>query len=399
MIKCKKQYIFVIIFIYILSIGLLWGIDSKIEGINGNLGYDKTIIRLRSSSIEEGLDKSKITVLKELIKDELMTYYTFYNTRIESEFNSENILLYGIGGDFKEFYSMDIKGSFLTGQSQYYGENIIVLEDKLAGKLFGTTNVQGLTVELNGKKFKVMGVVSLDKSIVDKVLDKDQLAFIPLSALMDINLHSLRDQSEIPITNLEISMVNTNFYLIEDMVRGLGISDTNFIIENFKFDGLKITEKRKILLFLISCIVIYQLIIELFSSIRTLKKKIKMSLEEDYFLNIIMEKWKIYMLDSLKIIILIVSIVFVWKIGSFRLHIEPNKIPTDPTSLNEIINTFTYNIRKCLIRKDNIYAFTSYRKSRHLFWISRFFWAIGFICSIRLFNYIKKYNKHMLIKK
>lgn len=399
MIKCKKQYIFVIIFIYILSIGLLWGIDSKIEGINGNLGYDKTIIRLRSSSIEEGLDKSKITVLKELIKDELMTYYTFYNTRIESEFNSENILLYGIGGDFKEFYSMDINGSFLTGQSQYYGENIIVLEDKLAGKLFGTTNVQGLTVELNGKKFKVMGVVSLDKSIVDKVLGKDQLAFIPLSAMKDINLHSLRDQSEIPITNLEISMVNTNFYLIEDMVRGLGISDTNFIIENFKFDGLKITQKRKILLFLISCIVIYQLIIELFSSIRTLKKKIKMSLEEDYFLNIIMKKWKIYMLDSLKIIILIVSIVFVWKIGSFRLHIEPNKIPTDPTSLNEIINTFTYNIRKCLIRKDNIYAFTSYRKSRHLFWISRFFWAIGFICSIRLFNYIKKYNKHMLIKK
>lgn len=399
MIKCKKQYIFVIIFIYILSIGLLWGIDSKIEGINGNLGYDKTIIRLRSSSIEEGLDKSKITVLKELIKDELMTYYTFYNTRIESEFNSENILLYGIGGDFKEFYSMDINGSFLTGQSQYYGENIIVLEDKLAGKLFGTTNVQGLTVELNGKKFKVMGVVSLDKSIVDKVLGKDQLAFIPLSAMKDINLHSLRDQSEIPITNLEISMVNTNFYLIEDMVRGLGISDTNFIIENLKFDGLKITQKRKILLFLISCIVIYQLIIELFSSIRTLKKKIKMSLEEDYFLNIIMKKWKIYMLDSLKIIILIVSIVFVWKIGSFRLHIEPNKIPTDPTSLNEIINTFTYNIRKCLIRKDNIYAFTSYRKSRHLFWISRFFWAIGFICSIRLFNYIKKYNKHMLIKK
>ena len=393
MIKNRRTNIIIIVLVYILVFSLIFAISSKVENLNGSLGYDKMVIRLKSKNIEEGLNESRINHIKEAIKDEIFAYYTSYNVNIKSEFNNEDILLYGIGGDFKEFYNIDINGSFLTEQAQDYAENVIVLDNKAANRLFGSENIQGLTVEINQKTFKIIGVVSIKKSIVDKTIDNDKFAFIPLSTMENLNPNNSLNQSQIPITNLEISMKNTDFYVMESIIKDFGIHEDNFIIENFKFKGLKVEQRKRILVFLISFIFIYRLIKELFLSIDMLRNKIKALLEKDYFVHIITKKWRIYVLDVLKIILIVIIIIFIWKVSTFKLYIDPDKIPNDPTSLTQIKNTFIYNMKKYISNKDNIYVFSSYRKSNYLIYFTKVCLVIGFICSALLFKFIREDNK------
>lgn len=162
------------------------------------------------------------------------------------------------------------------------------------------------------------------------------------------------------------------------------------MIEDFKYEGIKIVQKRQILFFLIFCVLIYKLIKRLLYYINLFKNKIKTSLKEHYFINIIIREWNIYIIDSLKIILIVILIIFIWRINSFSLYIDPNKIPTDSTSLNEIISVFIYKIKEDLIGKDNLYIFTSYRKAKLLLSLSKYFLAIGFISIVLLFNYVKR---------
>ena len=75
-------------------------------------------------------------------------------------------------------------GEFLTEQDVAATANVVVLGSETADELFGTTNVVGQTVEIEGTSFEVIGVLEAAGS--DSSTNLDDIAIVPLSTASDV---------------------------------------------------------------------------------------------------------------------------------------------------------------------------------------------------------------------
>lgn len=349
-------------------------IYNKVEDINGNIGYDKMNIRIRDFNLEKRLRQKHLSEIKESLGNELITYYTYTNMTIHSEFNSEMVQIYGVGGDFKEFYHMNINGSFIREDSNKARERVLVLQDKTAYKLFGSADIVGLTTSIEGQDYRIIGVVSFDEPLEQR-LNNGLIGFIPLSAM---------EEDKINITNIEIAMKNIDSREIKDIIKVFSIDNNNFIIEDFNIVGIKIAQRMKLLIFLFSCIIIVILLKLLFSNLKSLVGKMKTLLESDYLSNIIFKQWKSYIPSLLISIFLLVTIFIIWRVATFDMYIDPSIIPDDPTSLSQIISIIKKRAQIKLMNAHRLYIFPIYRKSKDLVLLSQIFYYIGLISLIIL---------------
>lgn len=75
-------------------------------------------------------------------------------------------------------------GEFLTDENVDATARVVVLGSETADELFGTTNVVGQTVEIDGTSFEVIGVLASAGS--DSSTNLDDLAIVPLSTASDV---------------------------------------------------------------------------------------------------------------------------------------------------------------------------------------------------------------------
>ena len=75
-------------------------------------------------------------------------------------------------------------GEFLSDEDVDATANVVVLGSETADELFGTTNVVGQTVEIDGTSFEVIGV--LESAGSDSSTNLDDLAIVPLSTASDV---------------------------------------------------------------------------------------------------------------------------------------------------------------------------------------------------------------------
>lgn len=137
-----------------------------------------------------------------------------------------NCNAYYVGGDFFRFHAFTlVSGSYL--QEDDFQKKGIVLDKDAAWKLFGAIDVDGMSVELNGREYVVMGIVEPDTSYKWKVAGAQECCvYLPIEGL------------EYPtITNYEIILPNpvTGFALkqMKSALGQIGIDDkTSVIISN-----------------------------------------------------------------------------------------------------------------------------------------------------------------------
>lgn len=121
----------------------------------------------------------------------------------------------GVGGDFFHFHPLGLlSGSYISERDLM--DDLVVLDEELAWRLFGGTDLAGLTLYINGEPFVVSGVVTLeDDSASTRARTQEGGIFLSWSALKRLDEELTIDCYELvmpdPITGYARSVVEESF--------------------------------------------------------------------------------------------------------------------------------------------------------------------------------------------
>lgn len=121
----------------------------------------------------------------------------------------------GVGGDFFYFHPLPLRsGSYI--KSDDLMDDLVVLDEEMAWKLFGGTNLAGMTMYINGEPFLISGVISRETdSATGRAYTGDGGVFMSFSALQRLAEKTTVTSYEIvmpnPITGYAKSIVEESF--------------------------------------------------------------------------------------------------------------------------------------------------------------------------------------------
>lgn len=134
---------------------------------------------------------------------------------VKSEGGSASVKAVGVGGDFFYFHPLLLRsGSYI--RSDDLMDDLVVLDEEMAWRLFGGTDLAGLTVYINGEPFVVSGVVSREDDFATKrAYAGDGGVYLSFSALQRLVESSAIDCYEIvmpnPIRNFAKGILEDSF--------------------------------------------------------------------------------------------------------------------------------------------------------------------------------------------
>ncbi len=136
---------------------------------------------------------------------------------------------YGVGGDFFLFHPMLLlSGQYLKPDDLMTDR--VVLSEYLAWKLYGGTELAGMTVTVNGAEYIIAGVVRLEDDFAAKhaIGDETMMLFLPYSRFSPAGETAAAD-----VTNYEIVMPEPLTGYAEQFVRsGLGGGSGVLTVDN-----------------------------------------------------------------------------------------------------------------------------------------------------------------------
>ena len=88
--------------------------------------------------------------------------------------NRANITVraFGVGGDFFLFHPMTLLSGSYFGSTDESNDGVII-DEVVAWQLFGSNNVAGMEVEINGVAYPIRGVVRSEKGMFSKAVEED----------------------------------------------------------------------------------------------------------------------------------------------------------------------------------------------------------------------------------
>lgn len=113
----------------------------------------------------------------------LDAYYGTGSVTVSTENGSASVKAVGVGGDFFYFHPMALRGGAYIKSSDLM-DDLVVLDEETAWKLYGGTELAGLPVYINGEAFVISGVVARDTDFATKkAYTGDGGVFMSYSAL------------------------------------------------------------------------------------------------------------------------------------------------------------------------------------------------------------------------
>lgn len=110
-------------------------------------------------------------------------YNGMTSVTVSTESGSATVKAVGVGGDFFYFHPLTLRGgAYIKGTDLM--DDLVVLDEETAWRLYGGTDLAGLTVYVNGKAFVVSGVVARDTDFAtNKAYTGDGGVFMSFSAM------------------------------------------------------------------------------------------------------------------------------------------------------------------------------------------------------------------------
>ena len=149
------------------------------------------------------------------------------SVQVEGDKGKSSATAIAVGGDyflFHPFYLMS--GSFISDDTVM--QDRVVLDYELAWKLFGGTELEGMTVKIDGKPYYVAGVVKRETDkYSERAFSGDPVIFMSYDALSDA-------ETELGISSYELVMLDPISKFAETtLTKGLA-GETGVVVENSK---------------------------------------------------------------------------------------------------------------------------------------------------------------------
>ena len=133
--------------------------------VNGKVG-EETV-----RSFESAVNAKLVEASMEAEEGKSLWKYAYSgagNVNVTTERGSSAVYAMGVGGDFFSFHRMFLRSGNYIAESDLMHDRV-VLDKELAWKLFGAIEVDGMELEINGKRFIVAGVVERDGDFASSI--------------------------------------------------------------------------------------------------------------------------------------------------------------------------------------------------------------------------------------
>ena len=160
----------------------------------------------------KGLDEEKIGTLREQLNAKFVEqsltapeggslFLDAYSMRTRltaaTEHGSAEVAAFAVGGEFFYFHPLRLRsGTYITERDLM--DDLVVLDETLAWRLFGGIELAGMPLTINGKPFVVAGVVAMEEDFAAKrARTEEGTLFLSCSALKKLGMETAIDCYEI----------------------------------------------------------------------------------------------------------------------------------------------------------------------------------------------------------
>lgn len=158
-------------------------------------------------------------------------YCAAASVNVNSEGGAASVEAVGVGGDFFYFHPFQLRsGAYFDGEDLM--DDLVVLDEELAWKLFGGTDLAGMTVYINEEPFVVAGVISREEDFASKkAYSGDGGLFMSFSAMS-------RLIEEVTISSYEVVMPDPISGYAKGVVKEIFPIGKGDVVENSDRYGL-----------------------------------------------------------------------------------------------------------------------------------------------------------------
>ena len=141
---------------------------------------------------------------------------------ISSSRSTMSVRAFGIGGDFFQFHPLNLlDGNYFDATDE--NADGVVIDEMVAWQLFGSNNVAGMEVEIDGTIYPIRGVVRSDKGLFSEVVKEDAATIYVSYGILEGKENSL------PIDCYEVLVASPVKDFAKDAVKNaLGVTEENY---------------------------------------------------------------------------------------------------------------------------------------------------------------------------
>jgi len=228
---------------------------------------------------------------------------------------------------YQDFSGLElVKGTFLNKDSCKYGENVAVVSEELAKKLFSSFDIIGEEFNLSGERYKILGIYKNRRSVISLLgSDGGERIYIPYESLnqsagLKIKTVFIRDKS---LEN-DAFRVDT---LRNVLQKSTNVNSDAYVINDYYDIKTMFSQYKGILFFFVGLFIIYCLSVNLLRYMKRYIYRIMGKESDSYFFETVrIEKWLI--VKAVSILALSVVAIFVtWWAVKFKINIPPQYVP------------------------------------------------------------------------
>lgn len=152
-------------------------------------------------------------------------YSASASVSVATDHGTAQVTALGVGGSFFYFHPLRLRSGAYIAERDLM-DDLVVLDEALAWRLFGGMELTGMTLYINGEPFVVAGVVTMEEDFAtDRALNREGSLFLSYSAL-----HRLDD--ELSVDCYEIVLPDPISGYARGVMEQLLPSDEELLVEN-----------------------------------------------------------------------------------------------------------------------------------------------------------------------
>jgi hypothetical protein len=349
----KISWILIFAGTFLVLAGIILGqsLVEKVSNIYGIYGINKITVSVKNLT---GPGESFFTLydikrLKKEIGSSDIACSAVCNATVSYGNRSCNVRINGVNSSYNNFYNLNLKsGAIFTAGSEAKGDMVAIVDDELAFEMFGSVDVVGLNIKISGRTFSIIGVSSMDKSIIHNYYDDGiPNVYVPVS-IMEV----LGGSPGISYEQIQTNGTSPDVIDIDGVYNALasaGKDPSVYNVIDYNILKVSLSQKPLLIVFIAGMIIILLFLLIIKRSIKEIYWIINNEHGYDYFSNIIKKKYAEIVLGLLKIIACMVGIFILWKAVKFKVYIPPNYIPDDFTDISYFLNLFKSNLQDSIL--------------------------------------------------
>lgn len=332
--------------IMIIAICLEESMLNQLNSTNGSCGLNKIVLTAQRQS---GSDNSSypnlddINYLAKKLPGSNLSYLARQYAIVEGNHNTAQVKVLGTNERQIRFNYLDIEaGGMWTREAEREGQQVAVISADLAARLYGSADVKGVEITIQGRPFLITGVFKSGAALLDRLTaDGIPEVYIPGEAFYKVVQNPFIREIQIESSQQSNNDVAES---ISNLLAGMGKVQNYFAVIDYHPTRLLMEQVPKIQIFIIGVLVILVLLDSMKQNTRHIVGIWRKDSRQYYFSTIIKKRWREIITFLILTVGLLLIILFIWNRIHFSLYIPSRYIPNEMIDVSHFMEVIKQDI-------------------------------------------------------